>query len=110
MNAKERALKHRQNIGKFFKLIGNGVVVGVCGVKDNVLKPTGTYIKHIVIGERDIQAEQEQLIRERLLRFQIPEDSLLYQRLLKRDPPPTEDELAEGLRIRENVGLQPDAK
>lgn len=89
--AKERALRHRAKVGRFFKTIGSGIATGAKAVKDKALAPVGTYAKTMVIGERDLEKEQQELIKERLARFHIDPNSILYQRLLK--DPPTEEEL-----------------
>lgn len=82
-NAKERALRHRAKVKSFFSTIGSAIGTGAKKVNENVLAPTGTYVKTMAIGDRNIDAEQEALKRERLERLGLDPKSVLFQRLMK---------------------------
>jgi len=81
--AKERALRHRTNVGKFFKKIGSGIATGAKKVNDNVLTPVGTYVKNRAIGERAMRDGRRKLTEERLNRLGIDPESVLYKHLMK---------------------------
>lgn len=83
MNAKEKALAHRAKIGSFFKAAGTKIASGAKTTWNNGLKPAGVYVKTMVIGDRDIEAEQRQLRKERLERLNIAPDSFLGRRLME---------------------------
>lgn len=97
--SKEVGIKVHNTIGFTFKAIGRGIAKGAKVTYAKALTPAGHGIKAgavavkdfssgLVLGERDIAAEQRKLEQERIQRFRelggvIDPDTKLYQWLKK---------------------------
>ena len=81
--AKVVGVKINSKIVSGFKAIGGGFKKAVTKTYENGLTPVGHFVTGVVIGDRDIAAEQKQLSAEKAKRMQLKKGTKLHSAVTK---------------------------